>query len=250
MARKARKNTPLLEGAYYHVYSRFSSRRFRLAESAAKEKFLILMRYFCNRYGVVIHGYCLMSNHFHMLCSIQQGGDISRAFAKIKEMFSKWHHEQTHEKIEDDTSDGGLWKDRFSISLVENDRYALTLLRYIDNNPVRAGMVSAPWDYEYSSCVYYALGTRRQGVVPLPSWMALAQTPQNRIRIYHDSLLSNISKFESSPSNRPWFSSSVIGSENFIEDCLRCERENRLKRMRLKKQLLDQSGGLFFSGGG
>jgi putative transposase len=244
MARKPR-NSILGEGGHYHVYSRFSSRRFLLAEPAAKEKFHELMRFFCERYGVVIHGYCLMSNHFHMLCSIGPGGNLSRAFAKIKEMFSKWTHRQKHEKEENNTSDGGLWKERFRACLVEDDRYAMTLLRYIENNPVRAGLVKQAWEYEYSSNRYYVLGEPMPGLVPLETYLGLSNSAERRKKIYRQ-WFEEKKTVTPRNSDLPWFQTRFLGSEKFIESQLIWLKENIVRKLRWKKGDLGGDGGLFF----
>jgi putative transposase len=189
-----------------------------------------------------------MRRHFHILCSIGEGGNLSRALAKIKEMFSKWYHRQKHEKEEENTSDGGLWKERFRACLVEDDGYAMTLLRYIENNPVRAGMVRQAWEYEYSSNGLYALGEARPGVVPLESYLAMAPSAERRKKIYRQGFENKKQRAPRSD-DRPWFQTLVLGSESFVESKLDWLKKEVLRRLRWKKSSLGDESGLFFMWG-
>jgi hypothetical protein len=69
---------------------------------------------------------------------------------------------------------GHFWERRYGSCLVEEDAYALAALRYLDRNPVRAGLVTEPTRYPWSSCAAYALGTPNRLITLHPSYLALS----------------------------------------------------------------------------
>ena len=79
---------------------------------------------------------------------------------------------------------GTLWEGRYKASLVQDDRYLLTCYRYIELNPVRAGLASAPGDYPYSSFARNAHGKTNDLVDPHPIYMSLGPTREDRCAAY------------------------------------------------------------------
>ena len=79
---------------------------------------------------------------------------------------------------------GTLWEGRYKAALVDTDSYLLACYRYIELNPVRAGMVAAPADYRWSSHRANALGNDDRVVTPHPSFLALASCAERRRRAY------------------------------------------------------------------
>ncbi|MFC1746545.1 transposase [Candidatus Riflebacteria bacterium] len=235
MSRKARSFI-IGEGNYYHVYSRFSCHRYLLRNRAGKKIFLQLLSRYCKKYNVLIHGYCLMDNHFHILCSIGEGGNLSKAFGKVKELYSRWYHARNEK------SDGPLWKERFRSSLIEDDYSALNVLRYIENNPVRAKLSSVPWDYTFSSNRFYIMDKYDSILTPLPSLMGLSTNSRKRKEIYLS--FFDLKKDDSKKlTNYPWFHSPFLGSETFIEKKLYWLKEKICQRLRWKKNCVS---GYFF----
>ena len=124
-----------------------------------------------------VHAYVLMSNHTHLL--ITPG--TRRSLPTLMQAMGRFYVQAINKKYD---RTGPLWQGRYKASLVQDDLYLLTCQRYIELNPVRAGMVTAPGDYPYSSYARNAHGTEDDLVTPHPIYESLATEPQNRLAVY------------------------------------------------------------------
>lgn len=97
--------------------------------------------------GVGVLGYCLMTNHVHLLLS-ENDGDISVFMKRLGVSYAYWHNWK-YERT------GHVFQDRFKSECVEDDIYLLTVIRYIHRNPIKASIVSKAEEYEWSSCSAY-----------------------------------------------------------------------------------------------
>lgn len=144
MARQIRIEYP---GAFYHVFSRGNQRQPVFADNADRMLFIDRLRSAHGRFGIIIHVYCLMPNHFHLLIETPHG-HLSRMMhfliTSYTVYFNKKHDRQGH-----------LFQGRYKSILVEAVNYARGLSRYIHLNPVVKGLVRIPEDYPWSSCGYY-----------------------------------------------------------------------------------------------
>jgi REP element-mobilizing transposase RayT len=95
----------------------------------------------------VVLGYCLMSNHVHLLIQ-EENTAISKIMKRIGTSYAYWYN-QKYERS------GHVFQDRFMSESVEDDSYLLTVIRYIHQNPVKAGIVTKADDYIWSSCRSY-----------------------------------------------------------------------------------------------
>ncbi len=144
MARQLRIEFP---GAFYHVTARGNERKAVFKSIKDREKFLSYLESASNRYGAVIHAYCLMDNHYHILIETPLG-NLSKIMQHINSAYT------TYFNIKRERS-GHLFQGRYKSILVEVDEYAKELSRYIHLNPVRAKMVKTPEEYQWSSYLYY-----------------------------------------------------------------------------------------------
>lgn len=144
MARQLRIEFP---GAFYHVTARGNERKSVFKSVKDREEFLSYLESASNRYGAVIHAYCLMDNHYHILIETPHG-NLSKIMQHINSSYTTYFNIR-HDRY------GHLFQGRYKSILVEVDEYAKELSRYIHLNPVRARMVKTPEEYQWSSCIYY-----------------------------------------------------------------------------------------------
>jgi REP-associated tyrosine transposase len=156
MARPLRIEYP---GAFYHVTSRGNEQKDVFKSQRDREKFLEYLESATERYGAVVHAYCLMSNHYHLLLETP-AGNLSQMMRHINGAYT------TYFNIKRKRS-GHLFQGRYKAILVEFDEYALELTRYIHLNPVRVGMVTRPEEYRWSSYKNYI------GQSAAPTWLKL-----------------------------------------------------------------------------
>jgi len=154
MARQLRIEYP---GAFYHVTSRGNERKPVFKSKRDREKFLEYLESASERYGAVVHVYCLMDNHYHLLIETP-AGNLSQIMQHINSAYTTYFNVKRQRS-------GHLFQGRYKSILVQADEYAKELSRYIHLNPVRAGMVETPEEYQWSSYMYYAVKKEK------PEWL-------------------------------------------------------------------------------
>ena len=111
------------------------------------EKFMAILAKYQKKSEYEIHAYCLMGNHVHLL--IKEGNEsLSHSMKKIGTSYVSWYNWQYNRK-------GHLFQDRYKSEPVEDDAYFLTVLRYIHQNPLKAGLVAHIDSYRWSSYTEY-----------------------------------------------------------------------------------------------
>jgi len=138
MPRRARMYLP---GYPYHIVQRGNNREACFVEPENYQYYLEVWKENARRYGVAVHAYCLMTNHIHFLVTLEHAKSISRATSVIGSRYA-WYFNKSYKRT------GTVWVGRHKSSLVQTDRYFLTCCRYIEMNPVVAGMVRKPEEYK------------------------------------------------------------------------------------------------------
>jgi len=134
---------------------------------------------------VAVHAYVLMGNHVHVLATAPAPGALSRAMRHAGHCYVQSFNRR-HRRT------GTLWEGRFKSCLVDSERYLLEVYRYIELNPVRAGMVDDPERYRWSS-VHANLGKRADPLItPHPSFLAVARTQEERQVAYRQHLRDGV----------------------------------------------------------
>lgn len=129
------------------------------------------------RSGCAVHAYVLMTNHVHLLVTPSSGDGIGRMMQSLGRRYVRYfNHVQQRT--------GTLWEGRYRATVIDAAEYFLACCRYIELNPVRAGIVAAPGDYPWSSWRAHAEGCASTMVVDHPEHAALGPTPEARQSAY------------------------------------------------------------------
>lgn len=128
------------------------------------------------RWECAVHAYVLMPNHVHLLVTPPRVGALASMMQAIGRNYVSYFNTMYRRS-------GTLWEGRYRSCLVGTD-YLLTCQRYIELNPVRAGLVAEPSSYPWSSYDYNALGMPEPVVVPHMEYIALGSYPEQRMRAY------------------------------------------------------------------
>jgi len=194
-------------GAVYHVTSRGDRREDIYLDDGDRQLWLDTLGEACNRFGWIVHSYCLMTNHYHLLIETPNG-NLSRGMRHLNGVYTQRFNRK--HKLS-----GHLYQGRFKAILVQADVYLLELSRYIVLNPIRANMITVLSAWEWSS--YPAM----VGLVVSPDWLArkplLLQFDGNlnhAVTRYTDFIKEGVNK----PS--VWghdTHKSILGDERFIE---------------------------------
>lgn len=197
-----------IPGVPQHVIQRGVDRQAVFFEPADYELYLHSLGEAARRYDCQIHAYVLMINHTHLL--VTPGSE--RSVPLIMQAMGR-HYVQTINKKYDRT--GTLWQGRYKASLVQDDRYLLTCYKYIELNPVRAGLVSAPGDYPYSSFPHNASGIYNSLLTPHTVYESLACTAGERQAAYRKLFLDAIAPDLLSAIRDSTNACLVLGSDRF-----------------------------------
>ena len=168
-----------LTGYPLHVIQRGNNRSICFRESGDYVLYLGLLNELAPLFGCDIHAYVLMPNHVHMLLTPQVPEGPSRLMQNIGQRYVP-HFNRLHARS------GTLWEGRFRASVIESEGYLFACQRYIELNPVRAGIVAHPWEYEWSS--YRANAGRESStfLVQNHQYLGLGMTEETRAKAYRD----------------------------------------------------------------
>ena len=144
MARPLRVDYP---GAFYHVINRGNNQEDIFKNDRDKEKFLGYLEKASERFSIIIHTYCLMSNHYHLLVETPEP-NLSATMQWINVSYATYFNRKRDRH-------GHLFQGRFKSILIDADVYLKHLSRYIHLNPVRAKMTSIPSEYLWSSYPFF-----------------------------------------------------------------------------------------------
>lgn len=131
------------EGGLYHVTSRGDGREAIFLADGDREDFLEVLGKVVRCYRWLVHAYCLMGNHYHLLLETPEA-NLSRGMRQLNGVYTQRFNVR-HQRV------GHVFQGRFKAIVVDRDEYLLELCRYMVLNPVRAGLVKRPQDWEWSS---------------------------------------------------------------------------------------------------
>ena len=170
----ARPLRPIADGLVYHVINRGNNRQQVFFDDGDYRAFLKALGDLKQRWPFELDGYCLMSNHFHLLVQPRECS-ISRLMQSLLVSHTQRYHRFRQ-------SEGHVWQGRFTSPLIQEDDHLLCVLRYIEANPLRAGLVRQAGDYPWSSFAAHGLG-RADGLLDrVVGYEALAKTAASRRR--------------------------------------------------------------------
>ena len=203
-----------IPGVPLHVTQRGVNRCPIFHDDHDRRRYRQLLWQACCRHRVATHAFVLMGNHVHLLLAAPETGAISNAMRQVGQSYAQQfnlRHGRT----------GALWQGRFKSCLVGDDRYLLTVMRYIELNPVRAAMVADPADYRWSS-VHMHLGEGRDPwLVPHPLFLALGAGARERGSVWKRWLQEGIATDDIAAIRRHLAQERALGDARFQRDAER-----------------------------
>ncbi len=217
----------LYAGAFYHVTARGNEKKTIFKHDADYERFLSYMEAVVERYGAVIHAYCLMDNHYHVVIQTPRA-NLSEVMQYLNGSYTTYINTK-RQRV------GHLLQGRYKAILIDADAYAMEVSRYVHMNPVRAGMVSKPAEYPWSSYQYY-IGKKK-----VPTWLTMniildyfdERTSEGQ-RKYREFIEEKIGQGYDNPLKGA-VGSSILGAEEFIR---------RIKKQYLQRRVIDGKLGV------
>jgi putative transposase len=178
-----RKPRFYLPGVPAHIVQRGNNRQAVFFCDEDYQVYLMWLREGAIKCGCKVHAYVLMTNHVHLLVTPESRESISKMIQHVGR-----HYVQYINAVYGKT--GTLWEGRHKGCVIDSDGYLLTCMRYIELNPVRAGMVDNPIDYRWSSYAANASGAIDRVVVPHDVYIGLDNHSEVRQACYRE-LYSN-----------------------------------------------------------
>lgn len=211
MARLARLTVP---GYPHHIIQRGNNRQVIFGEAADYDLLLSLIDEHARKQHVAVHGYVLMTNHFHLLATPDTLEGIPQMMQSVGRRYVR-HYNLRHART------GTLWEGRYKSTLIQAERHLLNCMVYMDLNPVRAAMVADPADYAWSSHQHF-IGRRADKLIsPHPLYWELGNTPFAREKAYSEMVRSGISEEErqalTDSAMRGW----ALGEPGYVSDLQR-----------------------------
>ena len=159
-----------------------------------------------------VHAFCLMTNHVHLV--IDPGSDPENLGRLMKRVAAR----QTRYVNKQERRTGTLWESRYKSSPVESDRYLLACCRYVEMNPVRAGIVADPADYRWSSHAQRAGSGGCGWLDPDSAWLALGETVEARQTNYRHFIRDTTPEHEWKLITEAVQRGQLTGSQRFAEE--------------------------------
>ena len=211
MARLPRLTIP---GYPHHIIQRGNNRQPIFASGADYESLLSMLEENARKYGVAIHAYVLMSNHFHLLVTPESAQSIPQMMQAVGRRYVRYFNQRQGRT-------GTLWEGRYKSTLIQSERYLLACMVYIDLNPVRGGLVAAAASYPLSSHDHYIGHRQDRLITPHPLYWELGNTPFARDAAYAELVQSGITAEQQQALTDSALRGWALGEADYVADLQR-----------------------------
>lgn len=207
MARKPRCN---IVGVPQHVIQRGNNREACFYSEEDYRFYLECLEESAKKFNCLIHAFVLMTNHVHILVTPQQEYAISQMMQSLGRKYVRYINSVYKRS-------GTLWEGRFKSSLVDTQNYFLICMRYIELNPVRAGMTEVPGEYKWSSYQTNGYGKEDSCLTNHPVYLDLGDAKELRLHAYR-ALFSNALGYEQLHEIREALNQEMVLGKRFFKE--------------------------------
>jgi putative transposase len=173
----------------HHIIQTGNNRQPIFHEPEDYASFLAWLREAATQFKVAIHAYVLMPDHLHLLASPTDGTGLARMMQWVGRQYVPYFNNRYGRT-------GTLWQGRYRATIIESEQYFLKCSRYIELNPVRAGLVNDPIDYFWSSYTHHAGVKADPLITDHTLYWALGNTPFDREAAYRNLMDQGLSETE------------------------------------------------------
>ena len=206
MARLPRLTVP---GYPHHIIQRGNNRQAIFLDEQDFTAMHALLAESARKFGVAVHAYVLMDNHFHLLATPSTAEALPLMMQAVGRSYVRYFNNR-HGRS------GTLWEGRYRSTLIETERYLLACMVYLDLNPVRAGIVAQPLAWPWSSHAHH-LGQRSDRLVtPHALYWALGNTPFAREAAYAALVQAGVGSSEQAALTDAALSGWALGGADFV----------------------------------
>ncbi|AOG23414.1 transposase [Acidovorax sp. RAC01] len=200
-----------LAGHLHHVIQRGNNRQPIVVDREDRETMLSLWADNAPKYGVAVHAYVLMDNHFHLLVTPATAEGLPQMMQAIGRRYVQYFNRRR-------ARSGTLWEGRYRCTVLQAERWLLPCMAYLDLNPVRAGEVAQAADYAWSSHAHW-LGLRQDRLLtPHALYWALGNTPFAREAAYAALVQAGIGSHDQQALTASALSGWALGDARFLQE--------------------------------
>ena len=232
MARLPRLTLP---GYPHHVIQRGNNRQAIFVVPSDRQTLLDLLEENAAKFGVAIHAYVLMGNHFHLLATPQSTDGLPQMMQAVGRRYVRLFNDSQGRT-------GTLWEGRYKSTVIQTDRYLLACMAYIDLNPVRAGLATNAADYPWSSYGHHVGARTDKLVTPHPLYWELGNTPFAREAAYADLVRAGVTAQQQTDLTQSALHGWALGGSDFVTD-LQKKTERRVTKGSAGRPVLDKNIG-------
>ena len=201
----------MLDGVPVHITHRGNNRQPCFHADNDRSFYLHHLRRLSKDTGNDLHAYCLMDNHVHLLVT----GRTEDACARLMQRLAQLHTQYINKRY---GRTGSLWEGRFRSCLVQAEDYLLACYRYVEANPVRAGICRTPRDYEWSSHRVNAEGAPDTAITPHEQFQRLGLAAATRRQAYAELFQSDPRYWRTEEIRAATNGNYVLGNSAFKRD--------------------------------
>jgi putative transposase len=194
-----------------HVVQRGNNRAACFFAEEDYQFYLHWLKLLSAKHRCSVHAYVPMTNHVHLLISPENPQGVSRLMQGLGRRYVQYINRFYKRS-------GTLWEGRFKASVVQAEEYLLKCYRYIELNPVRAGMVAHPRDYSWSSYRHHAEGARSEVVCDHALYLAIDRDSDRRRQAYRDLFRTELDEAALSEIRSASRRGHALGNERFREE--------------------------------
>jgi putative transposase len=198
-------------GITQHIIQRGNNRQICFGGQKDYFAYVGWLKEFSVKFSIEVHAWVFMTNHVHLLCTPRKEDGVSQMMQSLGRQYVRYFN-HCYKRT------GTLWEGRFKSCLVEDEVYLLHLYRYIELNPVRAGMVGAPAEYQWSSYQVNALGKASILCTPHPLFTALGMNTVERQVCYRSLFTTNLDGMLLDDIRGAIQSGTALGNDSFKEE--------------------------------
>lgn len=201
---------PVFENIPLHIVQRGNNRNPCFFCRGDYQVYLAMMKDALKEFECVVHAYTLMPNHVHLLASPKNASAPAGLMKRLGQRYVQYINRR-YNRV------GTLWQGRYHSSLVDTDSYFLACQRYIELNPVRAGIVGHPVDYEWSSYRVHAHGQACEIVVPHELYISIGENGRTREEGYRAMFIEPLPQSTLDQVRQATKSNGICGPQSFSE---------------------------------
>lgn len=193
----------------HHVILRGNNRQAIFYSDLDREFLLATLAESAAQYRVALHAYVLMDNHLHLLATPPSADALSRMMQSLGRRYVGWFNAR-HQRS------GTLWEGRFRAGLIEGERQLLACMRYIEQNPLRAGLCAEAAQWRWSSAAHHMGLARSALITEHEMYWRLGNTPFEREHAYRELMEQGVSTSEQLQFTDAVLRGRPVGSEAFL----------------------------------